>query len=201
MILVGTGEVGLDMVALRAPLRALDDAPDGGWPLLPRPPCGPSGNPRDWLTLEQAACELGVSVSTVRRRIRNGQLSNRIIPRKGGFAYRIYIPDSRHGREPLACVTPGRTAAGPPALAPRDLEAYRLEREARLRRVHLPPGRQERPASIDRRLAGVAEAVARVLGSQRMPLAERMVPPTPADPPAPYARYRALVRRRRWWQR
>lgn len=202
------------MVALRAPLRALDDAPDGGGPLLSRPPYSMSGNARDWLTLEQAACELGVSVSTVRRRIRNGQLRNRIIPRKGGFAYRIYIPDSRHGREPLACVTPGRTVAGPAALAPRDLEAYRRERSARLGRVQLPPGRGERPVSIDRQLARVAEAVARVLGSQRMPLVEGMPAPAvrprtgpvgpawaAADPSAPYARYRALVRRRRWWQR
>lgn len=182
------------MVALRAPQRFVDDPPDGGRPSLPRP------NPRDWLTLEQAACELGVSVSTVRRRIRNGQLRNRIVPRKGGFAYRIYIPDSRHGREPLACPRTVRTATDAFPLAPLDIDAYRRERAARLARLE-PPRDRDRPPSIDRCLAQVAETVARILGSPRMPLAERMAPATAADPRAPYARYRALVRRRRWWQR
>ncbi|MHB8376592.1 MAG: helix-turn-helix domain-containing protein [Dehalococcoidia bacterium] len=169
--------------------------------MRPRSPYSPPGNARDWLTLEQAACELGVSVSTVRRRIRNGELRNRIVPRRGGFAYRIYIPDSRHGREPLARVRPGGTVAGAPALAPRDLEAYRRERAARLARVQLPPARHERPPSIDRRLARISAALLNLVASQRMPLpagiGERAVP----NASAPYARYRALVRRRRWWQR
>ncbi len=68
--------------------------------------CGPEGdvdarrapNAADWLSLQQAACELGLSVSTVRRMIRRGQLRNRIVPRPGGFAYLIYLPNSRHAQ-------------------------------------------------------------------------------------------------------
>ena len=36
-----------------------------------------------WLTLPQAACELGVSVSTVRRLVRKEQLESRPVPRPG----------------------------------------------------------------------------------------------------------------------
>ena len=37
----------------------------------------------EWLTLPQAACELGVSVSTVRRLVRKEQLESRPVPRPG----------------------------------------------------------------------------------------------------------------------
>jgi excisionase family DNA binding protein len=78
------------MVALRSLSGPGDDAARDGRAAQP--------DPADWLTLQQAACELGISAGTARRMIRKGRLRNRIVPRPGGFAYLIYLPQSRHAR-------------------------------------------------------------------------------------------------------
>jgi hypothetical protein len=90
------------MVALRS-IFARDDDDRDPEPPLPRP------DPADWLTLQQAACELNVSISTARRMIRKGKLRNRIVPRPGGFAYLVYLPNSRHanGLGGHPCARPG----------------------------------------------------------------------------------------------
>jgi hypothetical protein len=173
------------VVALRTLGSAALDADDAPYEPLPRP------NPNDWLTLEQAACELGCSVSTIRRRIRSGELRNRIVPRKGGYAYRIYIQNSRHGRASLtgelACAPTERTKREP--LAPRDMQAFRRARQARMASPMAPPGPVGR----------IGEALARVLGAQRMPLPAGAEAGMQHDDP--YARYRWLVRKqRRWWR-
>jgi len=147
----------------------------------------PQPNPHDWLTLEQAACELGVSVSTVRRRLRRGQLRNRIVPRKGGFAYRIYIEGSRHGRD---LELHGHPAAPPPAAAmPRDLVAFRRERDQRA------AARPHHGHGLELPLERISESLIRALRMQStLPATEA------AGDGQTYARYRALVRKRRWWQ-
>jgi excisionase family DNA binding protein len=170
------------------------DAPDEDRP-HPRP------NANDWLTLEQAACELGVSVSTVRRKLRRGELRNRIVPRKGGFAYRIYIADSRHGNNPGLCGREGpheRPAVRQvqpqtrPAL-PHDLDAYRRHRAA----LSEEEAREEK----DGALRVLEERVARITEALRpRPQAALVAVGVGQDPNDPYARYRQLVRRRRWWK-
>ncbi len=183
------------MVALRT-LRRPEHESDIDGQRLSRP------NPWDWLTLEQAACELGVSVSTVRRRVRKGKLRNRIVPRKGGFAYRIYIAGSRHGRE-LAGHSHGdvdRPLDVSATHAPRDLrdlDAYRRERERRRGEVETAAGNDE-----IRRLEDQVERLSEAL-SRALKIKQRSLPPGMGEPdtnPAdPYARYRWLVRKRRWW--
>ena len=77
------------MVALRA-LSSFEDGERNAFAT------GEAHTDDDWLTLPQAACEMGVSISTVRRLLRSGRLRNRIIPRRGGFKYLIYMPGNRH---------------------------------------------------------------------------------------------------------
>ena len=174
-------------------VRMWGEAPEDDRP-HPRP------NANDWLTLEQAACELGVSVSTVRRKLRRGELRNRIVPRKGGFAYRIYIPGSRHGNNPGLCGKEGpherpaaRQASQParPAL-PHDLDAYRRHRAALA---------EEEAREKDGALRVLEERVARITEALRpRPQAALATAGIGQDPSDPYARYRQLVRRRRWWK-
>ena len=67
------------MSALR-PARRDEERHDATEHALP-----PQDSP-DWLSLQQAACEMGVSMSTVRRMVSGGRLLNRMIPHRGGFA-------------------------------------------------------------------------------------------------------------------
>jgi hypothetical protein len=150
----------------------------------------PQPNPHDWLTLEQAACELGVSVSTVRRRLRRGLLRNRIVPRKGGFAYRIYIEGSRHGREPELHGHAGH-AASTPSPAPRDIVAFRRERQ----RARRATQRADLGRGLELPLERISESLIRALRLQGT-----MPATAGAGNGQTYERYRALVRKRRWWQ-
>jgi len=176
------------MLAARSQARADDD---DAWAALPRP------NPADWLTLQQAACELGVSMSTIRRRIRRGELRNRIVPRRGGFAYLVYVPGSRHGVE-LASNGRGATHGGTHTCAePTSIAAAR-----RARNIDAgDDGQTDRDEEIKRlreQVENLAEALSRALRMK-----QRVLPAGIGDPcqndPDPYARYRWLVRRRRWW--
>src|SRR5205085_4644814 len=122
MILSGSrGSRDTVMFALRSSARLLDaDA-------APEPTH--RSNPNDWLTVSQAACELGVSSTTIRRRIHDGLLRTQTVPRNGGFSYRIYLPESRHGRDAsLRATSAGKREArhqGEPII---DLSAYRRRR-------------------------------------------------------------------------
>jgi excisionase family DNA binding protein len=145
------------------------------------------GDPRDesadWLTMQQAACELNVSLSTVRRRIRSGELRNRMVPHRGGFAYVVYVPGSRHAMG-LACthgahVRPEGSRNGHrPAAPPTAPDPYVRELEEQVERL--------------------SQALARALRVKQRVLPEGMGEPG-LNPSDPYARYRWLVRRRRWW--
>ncbi len=176
--------------ALGSTVFEADDAPpDALW----------SANPNDWLTLEQAACELGCTAATVRRRIGRGELRSRIVPRKGGLAYRVYIPGSRHGSALFAAhPAPMPSGSARQPLAPVDMAAYRRARAARIAsRPAVGGAALRRLEEIVMRVAG---ELGRVLGSQRMPSAEAAEQGR-GSCEGPYAHYRRLVReQRRWWQ-
>jgi hypothetical protein len=123
----------------------------------------------DWLPLQQAACELGVSPGTARRMIRRGELRNRIVARPGGFAYLVYLPNSWHAR------------CAPPA--------------------HRPSPTIEEPAAFSwqERVERAWDALVPVVRSAlRAPAPDRGLRVVEAD--GPFAQYRWLARRRRWWR-
>jgi hypothetical protein len=160
------------MVTLRSFGTRRDDADR-------RHPVSPS-DPADWLPLQQAACELNVSVSTVRRRIRKGELRNRIVPRRGGFFYLVYLPGNRHARG-LAHDAQGR---------PADLDAYRERSDGARSNDEVNRLREQ--------VETLSEALARALRIRQKALPPGMGSPD-ENPQDPYARYRWLVRRRWWW--
>jgi excisionase family DNA binding protein len=168
------------MVALRSTSGKDEDGRDLE-PRLPRP------DPADWLTLQQAACELNVSASTARRMIRKGKLRNRIVPRPGGFAYLVYLPNSRHanGLGGHACALPADSKE------PRDLAAYRTES-----RGHRDA--EARVQALEAQVDHLSEALARALKVKQRALPAGMGEAS-VNPEDPYARYRWLVRRKRWW--
>jgi hypothetical protein len=189
------------MLAARPSPRPDDDLDA---PELPRP------NPADWLPLQQAACELGLSVSTVRRRIRRGLLRNRIVPRRGGFAYLVCVPNSRHAHG----LTNGTTAHGAradgaphacgPDAAPVSLDEYRRNRA--VRNGHADANghdarddvRDAEIRTLQAQVDHLAGALSRALRTKQRALPAGIGAPG-ANPADPYARYRWLARRRLWW--
>ena len=126
---------------------------------------------RDWLPLQQAACELGVSLSTARRMIRRGELRNRMVARRGGFAYLVYLPGSRHAQY-ASHVHPAAAEGSAPAVG---RPSWRAHREAIWNALTQSIGRALRPPAWS--------------GHLRLVQAD-----------GPYARYRWLARKRRWWR-
>ena len=150
------------MLALRSERRI--DGIDSAWPE------DSATHDADWLPLQQAACELGISPGTARRMIRRGQLRNRMVARPGGYAYLVYLPNSWHAQFARHAQRPAADESSSGWLKARLL---RLEEEClRLSRM-------------------VRHAVR---------------PPSPAgrlmvvEAGGPFARYRWLARRRRWWR-
>lgn len=133
-----------------------------------------AGDP-GWLTLRQAACELGVSESTVRRALHSGRLRNRIVARRGGFTYLVYMPDAAHAGRARTRVESASDQAAAEEHAEQlrlleehiDVLAKALRSALRMKQMSTPTGGFDRRANDD----------------------------------DPYARYRWLVRRRRWWPR
>lgn len=72
------------------------------------------------LTIEDAAARLGVSVSTVRRRIRDGLLMAERVTTPQGFKYRLLLPNSPPGDPP---------PESPPPSNPDEMAALRDERD------------------------------------------------------------------------
>jgi excisionase family DNA binding protein len=146
----------------------------------------------DWLSMQQAACELGVSNSTVRRMIRKGRLRNRIVPRRGGFAYLIYLPDSRHAQI--------RSTAAPIDARGR-LSLIRPSTEE----IDVTPASTDDASARDARIIALETQVERLSDalSRALRLKQRDLPVGIGDPTErmtdPYARYRWLVRRHWWW--
>lgn len=168
------------MTALRAskPDQYTSSLPNirGGLPPLESP---------DWLTLQQAACEMGASSSTVRRMVRGGQLVNRMVPHRGGFAYLVFVAGSKHGE---------RQSHG--GKQKRRLWIVRGEDEAPAIAA-ASNGSQQTIAELERQVDQLSHALSRALRTK-----QRALPAGIGDPGVnaanPYARYRWL-RRNRWW--
>jgi hypothetical protein len=141
-------------------------------PSIGAPDESPEPEPAGWLTLPQAACELGLSETSVRRMIRKGKLKNRIVPRRGGYSYLVHIPGARHLQGP--CSTNGNGA---------DADRPAAERHVR---------------ELEHHVERLAEALSRALRVKQRVLPTGMGEPY-LNPNDPYARYRWLVRRRKWW--
>ena len=175
------------MFALRSSARLLDaDA-------APEPT--PGSNPNDWLTVSQAACELGVSSTTIRRRIHDGLLRTQTAPRNGGFSYRIYLPESRHGRDTALRAIPAASRPTTSEAEPIDLTAYRHRRD-QLREAQ-PKKRPDEPRPrIEGQPERLPEALMHALSLQARPLRPSLAGASAGDP---FGQYRQLVRKRRWW--
>jgi hypothetical protein len=175
------------MLAARSRVRADHD---DLWPPLPRP------DPADWLTLQQTACELNVSVSTVRRRIRRGELRNRIVPRRGGFAYLVYVPDSRHARQLGVNGARAVLGAGHVCREPASID------DARRSKGRSAPAddadRDDEIRALRQQVDNLANALSRALRVKQRALPAGIGAPQ-VNHADPYARYRWLARRRRWW--
>ncbi|MBI5288331.1 MAG: hypothetical protein HY873_05110 [Chloroflexi bacterium] len=150
-----------------------------------RPALPPLDAP-DWLTLHQAACEMGVSPATVRRMVREGRLQNRMVPHRGGFAYLVLIPGSRHG-----------------AMKQREGKRHRLwlirsSREQDSSDSASMDDPQAVIASLERQVDQLSHALSRALRTRQKALPAGVGDPG-VNPHDPYARYRWVARRPRWW--
>jgi hypothetical protein len=125
--------------------------------------------------------------------IRKGKLRNRVVPRPGGFSYLVYLPNSRHanglGGHPCAAGAPEDEHA------PRDLLAYKRSLNAGDNGHHTG---EERVRALEEQVEYLSEALSQALKSRQQAAPTRMTRPV-VNPDDPYARYRWLVRRKRWW--
>ena len=174
------------MVALRSFRRDEENqrGPSGSLPPLDAP---------DWLTLQQAACELGVSTSTVRRMVRDGRLLNRMVPHRGGFAYLVFIGGSRHAR---------LNDQAHPVSSRRLLWLVRSDRQEAPGHTTTPAESsledQRTIAGLERQVEQLSHALSRALKTKQRALPAGMGE-THVNPTDPYARYRWVARRPRWW--
>ena len=136
---------------------------------------GPAPYPQaaHWMSLRHASCRLDVCPSTLRRRIRKGELPWRIVNHGRRWAYEVLVPD------------------GAPPCAGHDqvvsMEAYLRrqmeEKEQEVARLKHDAWRQ------DQQIENLAQALARARAGNRHKPQE-----------SPFAEYRQLaLRRRRWW--
>jgi hypothetical protein len=172
------------MLALRS-FQGPDELPERHRASAPRPESS------DWLPMQQAACELGVSSSTVRRMMRKGRLRNRIVPRRGGFAYLIYLPDSRHAK--IMRAAGSVDARGGPRLVRPSADS-----DVNSASTHDSSSGDARIMALETQVERLSDALSRVLRLKQRDLPVGIGDPTErmADP---YARYRWLVRRHWWW--
>ena len=173
------------MVALRSFRR---DAEDHRGQAARLPPL----DAPDWLTLQQAACEMGVSQSTVRRMVRDGRLLNRMVPHRGGFAYLVFIGGSRHAalRDHQAAAAPKRRLWL--------IGGERDEAPAPTTPVQSTLEDQRTIANLEQQVDQLSHALSRALKTKQRALPAGMGE-TDVNPDDPYARYRWIARKPRWW--
>ena len=153
-----------------------------------------------WVTLAEAATLLGLSVDTVRRRVKRGELEARMVPTERGAAYRVRLPSALDtaptvgSPEPMVGSAPMQAASGAEAseLAAlvRDLQAELLRRteaaalwqgralmlEARVRALEAPAPQDAQEGTQEPNLGA----------QSREPTTEPADPPAePPWPPAP----------------
>lgn len=134
---------------------------------------GPAAEGARWMTLRRASCCLDVSPSTLRRRMRKGTLSWRVVNHGRRWAYEVLVPD---GAPPCA----SRSTV----VSMDDYLRARLEeKEQEVARLALELRRQEE------RIENLSQALVRARSGNRY---------GPED--GPYAKYRQLVFARRRWR-
>lgn len=144
-----------------------------------------------WEPMHEAADRLGVSVDTVRRRVKSGQLIGRKEPTASGFRWLIELPDPDPSAAPAAPMHGGST----------DSETTYAEGEtAALRALVTVLERElaQRNAELDARRREVSELHILLQRSQGT-----LLPPqnTPAAPAAPPQTHRRPPPPRSWWRR
>jgi hypothetical protein len=126
-----------------------------------------------WMSLRHASCHLDVCPSTLRRRIRKGQLPWRIVNHGRRWAYEVLVPDAAS-----PCADDDRVVS---------MEAYLRrqveEKDEEIARLKHDVRRQ------DQQIENLAQALARARAG------------TPHNPGgSPFAKYRELAARRRRWR-
>ncbi len=142
------------------------------------------------LTIEDAAARLGVSVSTVRRRIRDGLLMAERVTTPQGFKYRILLPNS-----PPAVPSP----ESPPPSNPDELAPLRDERDWLRARVEELTALLNREQETSLRLSlalGQRPAIEAPANTQPPMQSDQVTAADPGTAPQP----RAERRQRPAWQ-
>jgi hypothetical protein len=133
----------------------------------------PEAQAARWMSLRHASCHLDVCPSTLRRRIRKGQLPWRIVNYGRRWAYEVLVPD---GASP--CAGDDRVVSMEAYLRgqveEKDEEIARLKHDVRREEQHIE---------------NLSQALAR---------ARSGTPYNPED--SPFAKYRELALRRRRWR-
>jgi len=136
----------------------------------------PKADGARWLTLRRAACCLDVCPSTLRRRMRKGELPWRVVNHGRRWHYEVLVPA---GPWPSRCDDQARDGV-------LSLGAYRHDRlettEEEAARLTREVQRQEWL------IEDLSQALARARSGNHHGPDE-----------GPYAKYRQLARRRRWW--
>ena len=173
-----------------------------------------------WVTLAEAATLLGLSVDTVRRRVKRGELEAQMVPTERGAAYRVRLPSapgpapSVGSPEPTVGSVPRQDANGAEAaeLAAlvRDLQADLLRRteaaavwqtRADLLAMQLEQARAELRA-LQAPQDAPESPVAPHLGAEAPePTTEPSAPPAEPPPLAPDPLPPKPDGRQPWWQR
>jgi hypothetical protein len=126
-----------------------------------------------WMSLRHASCRLDVCPSTLRRRIRKGQLPWRVVNHGRRWAYEVLVPN---GAPPCAEL---ERVVSMEAHLPHQVD----EKEKEINRLKYDIRRQEE------QIENLSQALARARAGNRY---------TAED--SPFTKYRELaLRRRRWW--
>jgi hypothetical protein len=126
-----------------------------------------------WLSMRHAACELDISVSTVRRWLQTGKLRSRVVTRGRRKYYYVQMPESTAARSPervshIVDHLRRQVDQREEALAERDQELRHQEKQ----------------------IGNLSRALARAISQNGTPHGEGV---------SPYEKYRSLARRRRFW--
>jgi len=135
---------------------------------------GPEAEGARWMSLRRAACHLDVCPSTLRRRMRKGELPWRVVNHGRRWSYEVLVPPGLTSCDEQA--QPGVVSLGGylhDRLEETEEESARLTQELK---------RQEQM------IENLSQALARARAGNHH---------GPED--SPYAKYRQLARRLRWW--
>jgi hypothetical protein len=137
---------------------------------------GPEAEGARWMSLRRAACHLDVCTSTLRRRMRKGQLPWRVVNHGPRWSYEVLVPAGLTPCDEQAQAQEGVVSIGVylhDRLEETEEETTRLTREVE---------------HLEQMIENLSQALARARAGNHH---------KPED--SPYAKYRQLALRRRWW--